>query len=197
MYEPLSDPDTYQGSTVLKNIPGLRDATALERFEAAVTAERAGEPLPVGRLGVPHYQAIHRHLFQDVYHWAGKFRAVRMAKENSTFCYPEFIPTEMKRIFGWLKAEKFLCGCTPITFAAGTSHFLAELNAIHPFREGNGRTQLAFTALLAFRAGHPLDLGQLDPSRFLAAMIVSFNGDEHALAIVLEDLISRQSAEAD
>jgi cell filamentation protein len=141
------------------------------------------------------YQAIHRHLFQDVYHWAGKFRTVRITKENSTFCYPEFIPAEMARIFGWLKAEKFLRGGTPAIFAARTAHFLAELNAIHPFREGNGRTQLAFTALLAFRAGHPLDLSQLDPSRFLTAMIASFNGDEHTLAAILGELVSRQSAD--
>jgi cell filamentation protein len=191
MYEPLSDPDTYPGSTVPRNIPDLRNVAALELFEAAVTAERAGEPLPAGGLGVRHYQTIHRHLFQDVYRWAGKFRTIRMAKDNSTFCYPEFIPAEMRRVFGWLKAEKFLRNPAPGAFAAGAAHFLAELNAIHPFREGNGRTQFAFTLLLAVRAGHPLDLGRLDPSRFLAAMIASFNGDERALAIVLQDLVSR------
>lgn len=195
MYEPLSDPDTYPGSTVLKNIPDLRDAAALELFEATVTAERAGEPLPAGRLGVRHYKNIHHLLFQDVYRWAGRFRTVRIAKENSTFCYPEFIPAEMERIFGCLKAEKFLNGLMPLEFASGAAHFLAELNAIHPFREGNGRTQLAFMVLLAFRAGHPLDLGQLDPRRFLAAMIASFNGDENALAIVLRNLIARQTAD--
>jgi cell filamentation protein len=100
MYEPVSDPYTYPGSTVLKNIPGLKEAMALEFYEAAVTAERAGEPLPSGRLGVRHYRNIHHHLFQDVYRWAGRFRSVRIAKDNSTFCYPEFIPAEMARIFG-------------------------------------------------------------------------------------------------
>ena len=54
-----------------------------------MTALRADEALPGGRLAVPHYKAIHRHLFQDVYAWAGQYRTVRIAKDGSAFCYPE------------------------------------------------------------------------------------------------------------
>jgi cell filamentation protein len=59
----------------------------LAEFEAVSTVQRADEPLPVGRLSVRHYRAIHHHLFQDVYAWAGKFRTVRLGKERSAFCY--------------------------------------------------------------------------------------------------------------
>jgi cell filamentation protein len=69
MYDAVSDPYCYEGTTVLKNIPGLRDQAALDQFEAAMTAQRADEPLPTGRLSVSHYRAIHHHLFQDVYAW--------------------------------------------------------------------------------------------------------------------------------
>jgi cell filamentation protein len=59
-------------------------------------------------------------------------------------------------------------------FAESGAHFLSELNAIHPFREGNGRTQMAFFAMLADAVGHPLDLSLLEPRSFLAAMIAAF-----------------------
>jgi cell filamentation protein len=67
------------------------------------------------------------------------------------------------------------------TFARRAAHFLSELNALHAFRDGNGRSQLAFMMLLATQAGYPFDLDRLDPVPFLAAMIASFQGDEAPL----------------
>src|SRR5262245_28163996 len=99
MYEVTRDPYCYAGTTVLKNIPGLRDAVALERFEAIATAQRSDEPFPFGRLSVAHYRAIHRHLFQDVYEWAGQYRTVRISMGDSMFCYPEHIPAQMRALF--------------------------------------------------------------------------------------------------
>lgn len=96
----------------------------------------------------------------------------------------------MRRLFYWLKEENFLKGRTQADFAAGAAYFLAELNAIHPFREGNGRTQLTFLALLADRAGHPLDLDKLDPDATLEAMIESFNGNLMPLTNLIEALAS-------
>jgi cell filamentation protein len=74
------------------------------------------------------------------------------------------------------------------TFATKAAHFLAELNAIHAFREGNGRSQLTFFTLLADRARHPLNLDKLEPGEMLQAMIASFGGDERKLAAVIERL---------
>lgn len=180
MYDAIADPYCYSGSTVLKNIPGLTSQKALDRFEAVATARRFLEPVPVGRWGVRHYQALHRHVFQDVYRWAGRPRTVRISRGASMFCYPEHIGSELRRVFGGLRAAGLLRGLDQNGFAAGAAHFLAELNAIHAF--SNGRTQLAFTALLADQAGHPLSLDRLDPEPFLHAMIVSFKGDEQPLA---------------
>lgn len=72
MYDAGADPYCYPGTTVLKNKPDLRAQAALDAFETASTAQRADEPLPSGRLSVTHYRALHHHLFQDVYAWAGK-----------------------------------------------------------------------------------------------------------------------------
>lgn len=189
MYAAVPDPYCYPGSTVLVNLPGLRDGAALEAYEFALSRERADQPLPAGRGSVTHYRAIHRHLFQDVYAWAGRYRTVRISKGGSTFCYPEHIAAEMKRLFDDLKARRGLRGLDAAEFAVSAAHFLADLNAIHPFREGNGRSQLVFFALVADRAGHSLRLERLEPAAFLDAMVASFRGREAALATAIPELI--------
>ena len=189
MYEANPDPYCYPDSSVLKNKAALTTEAELEEFETAMTFARSEEPLPRGRLSASHYRATHHHLFQDIYVWAGKDRSVRLSKGDSTFCYPEHIGAEMTRVFAWLKQQHFLRGQSLPDFARNAAHFLAELNAIHPFREGNGRTQLTFLALLADRAAHPLNLDKLDPLATLDAMIRSFQGNEKPLASLIRRLV--------
>ena len=136
MYEAIDDPYCYPGTTVLKKKLGLRKQDDLDNFEAEISLQRSAEPLPAGKLTYPHYCAIHRHLFQDVYTWAGKPRTVRVAKGGSMFCYPESIDREAKKLFRQLAEAKHYKGLSSEDFAKEAAHFLAELNAIHPFREG-------------------------------------------------------------
>ena len=125
MYEVTPDPYCYPGTAVLKNIPGLHLQEDLNRFEAAATTQRADEPLPSGRHSVSHYYAVHRHLFQDVFAWAGKPRTVRLAKGGSAFCYPEYIGSELKTLFADLKAKRGLRDLTPNEFADEAARFAA------------------------------------------------------------------------
>jgi hypothetical protein len=97
--------------------------------------------------------------------------------------------TKRRRLFAKLKTDKFLQGLSVKDFAKQAAHFLAELNAIHAFRDGNGRAQLSFFLLLAQQAGHPLDFGNFDPPVFLQPMIASFGGDEASLANLVEGLV--------
>ena len=186
MYDAVEDFYCYTGTSVLQNLLDIRDQATLDEFEAECTAQRSDEPLPRGRLSVTHYQAIHRHLFQDVYVWAGKTRSVRISKDGSAFCYPENISREMKNLFDDLKRRNYLRRLVQEDFVVRAANFLATLNAIHPFREGNGRAQTSFLVLLADRAGHPFDLDKLNPERFLAAMVASFHSNEQPL---IEELI--------
>lgn len=189
MYKAEPDPYCYPGTNVLINRLGIRSQAGLSAFEAEVSAERASQPLPPGRLSFTHYRAIHQHLFQDVFAWAGGIRTVRIAKQGSTFCYPEHIDREMRRLFAALRGENYFRGLDAEAFAKKAAHVLAELNAIHPFREGNGRTQLSFLLVLADRAGHALALERLDPPKMLRAMVTSFNGNERPLANMIGRLI--------
>ncbi len=188
MYDAVEDPYCYPGTTVLRNRAGLRDQAQLDAFELDMTTQRAAEPLPSGRLGARHYMAIHRHLFGDVYPWAGRHRTVRIAKDGSAFAYPENIDREMARLFGWLRERHHLRGLPATDFAREAAHFLAELNAIHPFREGNGRASLAFLTLLAAQAGHPLHMERLEPDAMLRAAIESFFGRNERLVALINVL---------
>jgi cell filamentation protein len=91
----------------------------------------------------------------------------------------------MKNLFSYLKQQNYLRGLSHENFVAFAARFLATLNAIHPFREENGRTQTSFLVLLADQPGHPLDLDKLVPERFLAAMVASFQADE---SLLIEEL---------
>ena len=190
MYQAVPDPYCYKGTTVLKNRLGIRDQEALDQVEADTTAQRFAEPLPQGSFTPTHYCSVHRHLFGDIYAWAGRFRVTRISKGESTFCYPENIPAQMCVLFAALKAQNCFYGLEPENFSTRSAHFLAELNAIHAFREGNGRTQLAFFTLLADRAGHPVRNTILRPEVILDAMITSFKGDEAPLVSVISTLIT-------
>jgi cell filamentation protein len=193
MYDAVADDYCYPGTTVLKNKLDLRDAGELSDFEAEVSDARADEVAPGGDLDFKHFKAIHHHLFQDVYDWSGEIRTVRMSKGGNMFCFPENIENEAKKLFTQLEKDRFLDWLQPGEFAEKAAHFLSELNVIHAFREGNGRTQLSFFLLLADHAGYPIDLEDLEPDTFLDAMIASFDGDEEALAAVILGLVRDQA----
>ncbi|MFM9853959.1 MAG: Fic/DOC family protein [Sphingomonadaceae bacterium] len=148
---------------------------------------RANETLPSGKFNPAHYRAVHRHLFQDVYEWAGEYRTIRIAKGNAMFCFPEHIAEQMELLFFSLRGGPFAGGGARENFITAAAAFLADLNAIHPFREGNGRTQLTFLFLLGVRAEIALDMTKIRPVEMLSAMIASFNGTSAAL----EDEIAR------
>src|SRR3954454_11535832 len=131
MYDAVNDPYTYEGSTVLRNLLDLREAEELNAFEAEISTQRASEPLPAGGLDFAHYCAVHHHLFQDVYTWAGKPRTVRISKQGNPFCFPEHIEAQAAKLLAELKADGFLENLESDDFSAQAAHFLSELNVIH------------------------------------------------------------------
>lgn len=189
-YAAETDPLYYPGTSVLKNLLDITDPQLLEEAEVALFVVRAQELPPDVSFDLEHYLELHRHLFQDVYSWAGQIRIIRIGKDGNWFCYPEHIQGQLRRIFAELGEPDVVARMTAPEFATHVGHFLAELNAVHPFREGNGRTQLTFVAMLAKRAGFDFDAGKLARERVMQAMIESFSGNETALVTLLRDVIS-------
>jgi cell filamentation protein len=176
-YGAFDDPYLYPGTSVLRNLLEIRDAKVLESYEVEISRLRSWEPLPEGEFDPAHYRAVHRHLFGDVYEWAGEYRTVRIAKGETMFCYPENIAAQMDSHFRGIKGGARFRDLTPEEFVTRLAGFLAELNAIHPFREGNGRTQLSFCGLIGAAFGQPLQLRRVRQETFLPAMVASFAGD--------------------
>jgi len=187
-YDVFDDPYCYKGTSTLKNKLGLRDLALLESFELEMTTLRASEALPSGKYDPRHYRHVHRHLFQDVYRWAGNYRTVRTSKAGNPFCYPEYIEGEMGRLFS--KLGQSLTAENSEQFVHQAARFLAELNAIHPFREGNGRAQLAFMSMIGERAGFPLNFAAVQRDSFLPAMIASYAGELDPLIAELRSILA-------
>jgi cell filamentation protein len=188
-----SDGYTYPGSEILINKADLHDQAALDAFEADATAIRLLELIehPIqGQFDLAHLQAMHRHLFQDVYDWAGQLRTVDISKGSSRFGNCGMIETYLGQQLAKIAGENFLLGSRPEVFIQRLAYYLGEINAAHPFREGNGRVQRAFCAQLAEQAGYFMDFDEVSREEMYAAMIASFHGDNKPL----ESLLLRISA---
>jgi len=189
-YNAFDDPYAYPGTSVLQNRLDIRDAGILEAFEVEIFTLRAEEPLPHGKFDPAHYCSIHHHLFQDVYEWAGQYRTVRTSKGGNAFCYPEHIPAQMGGLFRSIRGGEAFAEKSRSEFLKEAARFLGEMNAIHPFREGNGRAQLAFLGLIGTKAGHPFAFERIDRNAFLQAMIESFFGKLEGLTAELGKLLT-------
>jgi cell filamentation protein len=189
-YDAFDDPYAYPGTSVLQNRLDIRDAGILEAFEVEISTLRAEEPLPHGRFDPAHYCSIHHHLFQDVYEWAGQYRTVRTSKGGNAFCYPEHISAQMEALFRSIRGGEAFAEKSRSKFLREAARFLGELNAIHPFRKGNGRAQLAFLGLIGATARYPFAFERIDRNAFLQAMIESFLGRFEGLTAELGKLLT-------
>lgn len=182
---------TYPGTDTVKNKLGVIDPSELERIEGPLVAARIYELTlghgPQGRFDADHLRAIHHHLFQDVYEWAGQTRDERVELSDGTiatepvmhkpggadFLIGRFIPDVLDDLAKRLRDADHLRGLSREEFAARAADLLAEMNAIHPFREGNGRTQRTFVRELAKEAGHSLDFAVVSKERMIGASIAA------------------------
>ena len=161
------DPYCYPGSNVLRNKFDIRDEEELKATEARVAAVALfalqDEPVP-GPLDEDWFKATHRAIFGALYDWAGEYREnVGMMKKSRATGYvvtyggSQFVPGEMSRIFEELAAEDYLGGLDKVQFAERLAYFYGEVDATHPFRDGNSRTLRQFSADIAGAAGYELD----------------------------------------
>ena len=184
----------YPGTDVLRNKAEITNAEDLDAYEGELSTLRSIEILesPIaGQFDLAHLQRIHLALFQDVYDWAGKIRTVDISRGNSRFANVRFIESAANKIFNKLARENWLNGLDADALSKRLAHYLSEINALHPFREGNGRVQRIFISQLSLSAGYQLDYSDLEQEQIYQAMELAFNGDESILAnLILERLES-------
>jgi cell filamentation protein len=179
---------------VLRNRLGITDALELARVEAELVG--AAELVlyrerPIsGRYDLAHLQAVHRHLFGEVYDWAGELRTVDIAKGHTLFARVQHVEREAHRVFDELRAKSHhLRGLDREGFTTEIGCLLGDLNALHPFRDGNGRAQRGFVQLQARDAGWQLAWAQINPAENVVRSAVAM-ADRDALIPLLEGIVS-------
>jgi cell filamentation protein len=206
---------TYPNTDTVKNKLLARSHVQLEKREAALVAARATEIRfgfgPEGRFDAAHLKAIHGHLFQDVYEWAGHTRDEQVRLSDGTvatepflskprgkaFALGPLIPDALDGIAAALREAGYLRGLSRDEFAARAADVMADLNAVHPFREGNGRTQRSFSTQLAKAAGHPLNFSIITRERMTQASIAAHEqGDPAMMRRLFGDIIDPERAAA-
>lgn len=186
----------YPESNVLINKLNIQDADALHTAEREITSLRlaVAKVQPIrGQLDLKHLQKIHRDLFGDIYTWAGKLRHVNIAKGNQ-FCPAMNLETYGNSIFRKLEQEHYLIDAgdaAPYRLA----YYLGEINVLHPFREGNGRTQRLFIEYLASVAGYRVDFSQITAEEMLIASADSFACNYESIYKMFEKITSPISKE--
>jgi cell filamentation protein len=190
----IDDPYVDQ-SGVLLNKFGFSDQASLNVAEADAVYKRSTilklNPLK-GNFDSEHLREIHSSLFKDVYAWAGQFRTIRIAKRDNdhvtTFTSPELIEDQLGKVFGQLADEHFLGGLQRKEFARKAAALLSEINRIHPFREGNGRTQREFVRQLSETLGYKPRFDVVSKERNIQASILSANGDMAMMERLLDEI---------
>ena len=193
-YDGQQDPYVYPGTGVLKNKLGIKDAEKLEIAERDITALRHKDldKKPVrGQFDLAHLQAIHKKLFSDIYPWAGKIRTVDISKGNSLFAHAGFIEGYLSGVYRELNQEKNLKGLPPDKFSERAAYYMGEINAAHPFREGNGRSTREFIGQLARQNGYKIAWENISKEEMTQASIRSMHGGDnsHLARLIKNNLV--------
>jgi len=145
-YGVTQDSYCYSNSDVLKNELNIVDYDSLEEAELAFTALRYNEyssTVPsINTFNLTHLKTLHKQLFQDVYEWAGEIRTVDISKGSTRFCTCIRINAEANKQFS--RIPSLINIHSRETLITVIADIFCELNIVHPFREGNGRTQRFF-----------------------------------------------------
>ena len=157
----------------------IRDKDQLAIIEAGITLAKMADlersPLNLD-FDFEHYKKIHEYLFDDLYEWAGKIRTVDISKKGTRFTPAKDIEQVAESCFGRLKKQKFFKSLDFDDFVNNIVDFYCDTNMLHPFREGNGRTQRIFIVQLIRFCGYDMNFSEIDTDDLMIATIQSANG---------------------
>lgn len=179
----------YPGEDVLINEFECHDAEDLAMLEALSTGGNLAylqlHPIK-GKFDFRHLKDIHRFIFQDVYAWAGKVRDIDIGKGN-LFCRAQFIEDYAVSVFSDFYGSCYEARKDKVSFIETLARHYGDMNALHPFREGNGRSQREFTRELCLKCGYVFDLTRTSHKEMLNASVLSFDkGDNSGLSTIFD-----------
>ncbi|RDB32076.1 Fic family protein [Exiguobacterium sp. RIT594] len=187
--------DPYSQDGVLKNKFGEKDPRKLEILEKRSTIrgwiklQNELIATPNLKLDASLIKKIHKNLFDDVYDWAGEYRTVNIVKGKTMFANALYVPAALEDLVTKLNRDITSKSITSNNVGEKLAYYYGELNMIHPFREGNGRTQRIFIEKVADKLGYSLQLEKVDSKKLLEVTIESVNGTGKPLKKVFEEVI--------
>lgn len=186
--------DCYEGTTCLINKFGITDETKLSEVEADITFAKASklEENPIdGKFDIEHYKAIHRYLFEDLYDWAGQFRTINISKKGTKFVKTDELENLCVKCFDRIKSSNYFRNISFESFVENIVDLYCTLNMLHPFREGNGRTERIFIAQLIRLNGYDIDFSEVDSDYLIIATIQAAQGVTDNLVKIFSEHISK------
>ena len=186
------DKYVYPGTSILINKFDCHNAEILRKIEILSTGGNLAylQLHPVeGKFDFQHLKDIHYFIFQDLFDWAGQIREIDIGKGN-LFCRARFINDYAETVFADFFSSCYKYRNNRKRYIEIFSSHYADLNALHPFREGNGRTQREFARELCLKCGYVFDLTQTTHNEMLSASIKSFNhGDNSEFISIFDNCI--------
>lgn len=186
--------DCYEGTTCLINKFGITDDKQLSLIEGQITFAKGSElernPIK-GNFDFEHYKAIHKYLFDEIYEWAGKIRTVDMSKKGTNFAKANEIEKLADACFLRLKSENYFKRQEFDEFISNIVDFYCVTNMLHPFREGNGRTQRIFISQLIRYSGYDIDFSSINTDDLMSATIHAANGIDDFLKGIFKNAIQQ------
>ncbi len=182
-YDVGKDPYIDIDTGVLRNLLGKTTAKALDEAEANIAWSEIslmlqGTHPKLMDLTYEFFLAIHKQLFGAIYDWAGQLRTVEVSKGATSFARADYLQANLEMLFQQLAADDHWSVTDKQEFTEKLAYYYGELNVLHPFREGNGRTIRTFLSLLADCHGYYIAWGDMTAAENIQASIASYNGDE-------------------
>lgn len=184
--------DCYPDTTVLVNKFGIKNQEMLNVAELRIVISmtmKIENELKFENVDFEFYKNLHKQLFGDLYKWAGTVRNINISKKGTVFCNADDLEKTGKLKFQRLAELNYLKKLNKSTFLDELSELYHDLNMLHPFREGNGRTLRLFITLLVRNAGYNLNFSECDSDLLMIATIKAAQGDLSLLREVFEELI--------
>ena len=189
------DPSTdlcYEGTACLINKFSIKDPQKLSELEAQITFAKAvmldAEPIE-GKFDFHHYKQIHQFLFCDLYDWAGQIRTTDISKKRTNFLRAQDISDVATRCFAKVE-QGFLDNLSFDAFASRVAELYHDINYIHPFREGNGRTQRIYFTQLIRAYGYDINFSEVDTDLLMIATIQAAGGVMDLLTAFFKESIT-------
>ncbi len=185
------DYEYYENTICLYNFFNIKEREKLRSIAIYITSLRAAEMMvnpPKLQFNLKTLMLLHKNLFGDIYPSAGTLRTKTAAKRTE-FCRPEYIIHQAREIFRKLKKDNYLKGLDRESFINDLAYYMGEVEALHPFRNGNAPTARLFFWELVNLAGYGIQWKDVDPDRLLEADICAIDGDYQPLITVLDEVV--------